>query len=399
MNAIFSGSAETVLLYHSLYRVKATSGGGGRPLPPWPRVGGSPATAPHRVEPEQLGPRATPPGPAATSTSTGRRARRWATSPSTSAPTRCEPAGGDAYPHHHGGLPVGPHGARPAVPARHGRPHRRRRRLRAHQHRAGPRPVQAAGPDPRLDLRHHVAPERGPEPSRCATTASTWCCEHLRAKSDIWVPDVDLYYPYDGFTIITLEWIENTGGAAWARATTSSPRNWDAEGNRIMIDGRIPVNTHGGNHSEGGTQGSGHIREAITQLRGEAGDRQGRGGEDRLPDARRLLLQRPGPRPPHRLTAAQQHAPAGAGARREELHEQSRGSTRRTGCDRHRCRSRASGGRSPSTTHERVHGWSSPRARRRRSVRSLTRSRPVVGRRSGSPSTSASARRSTGWSR
>ena len=44
--------------------------------------------------------------------------------------------------------------------------------------------------------------------------------------------------------------------------------------NRILINGRIPVNPHGGALSEGGTQGSGHIREAVHQLQGLAGDRQ-----------------------------------------------------------------------------------------------------------------------------
>jgi hypothetical protein len=34
------------------------------------------------------------------------------------------------------------------------------------------------------------------------------------------------------------------------------------------------LNPHGGNLSEGATQGSGHTRESVMQLRGEAGDRQ-----------------------------------------------------------------------------------------------------------------------------
>ena len=105
----------------------------------------------------------------------------------------------------------------------------------------------------------------------------------LREKSDIWIPDIDLYYPYDGFTIITLQWIENTGWCKPGEGQGFIEDNWDAEQNRILIDGRIPVNTHGGNHSEGGTQGSGHIREAITQLRGSAGERQ-------IPGARTAFL-------------------------------------------------------------------------------------------------------------
>jgi acetyl-CoA acetyltransferase len=96
----------------------------------------------------------------------------------------------------------------------------------------------------------------------------------LKAKSDIWIPNVDLYYPYDGFTIITLNWIENTGWCGPGEAGPFIEDNWDAENDRLLINGKIPMNTHGGNLSEGGTQGSGHAREAIVQLRGEAGDRQ-----------------------------------------------------------------------------------------------------------------------------
>jgi len=98
--------------------------------------------------------------------------------------------------------------------------------------------------------------------------------EALRAKSDLWLDDVDVYYPYDGFTIITLGWIENTGWCGPGEATKFIADNWDDDGARLMIDGRIPVNSHGGSLSEGGTRGTGHIREAVVQLRGEAGERQ-----------------------------------------------------------------------------------------------------------------------------
>ena len=40
------------------------------------------------------------------------------------------------------------------------------------------------------------------------------------------------------------------------------------------IGGRLPVNPHGGQLSHGRTHGMGLMHEAITQLRGEAGERQ-----------------------------------------------------------------------------------------------------------------------------
>ena len=51
-------------------------------------------------------------------------------------------------------------------------------------------------------------------------------------------------------------------------------QHWDKDQNRMLINGRIPVNSHGGSLSEGGTQGSGHLREAIHQLQRLAGTRQ-----------------------------------------------------------------------------------------------------------------------------
>jgi acetyl-CoA acetyltransferase len=105
----------------------------------------------------------------------------------------------------------------------------------------------------------------------------------LKAKSDFWIDDIDVYFPYDGFTIITLNWLENIGFCGRGEAGDFLAANWDAEKNRILINGRIPVNPHGGALSEGGSQGSGHIREAIHQLQGRAGVRQ-------VANARRTLV-------------------------------------------------------------------------------------------------------------
>jgi acetyl-CoA acetyltransferase len=108
----------------------------------------------------------------------------------------------------------------------------------------------------------------------------------LRAKSDFWIDDVDLYLPYDGFSIITLNWFENAGWCGPGEASDFIQDHWvpneDGTG-RILIKGRVPVNPHGGSLSEGGTQGSGHLREAVHQLQGVAADRQ-------IEDAERALL-------------------------------------------------------------------------------------------------------------
>jgi acetyl-CoA acetyltransferase len=96
----------------------------------------------------------------------------------------------------------------------------------------------------------------------------------LKAKADFWVDDMDIFFPYDGFSFITLSWIENTGLCGPGEAGDYLRQNWDAENNRILLRGKVPVNPHGGALSEGGSQGSGHVREAVHQLQGLAGDRQ-----------------------------------------------------------------------------------------------------------------------------
>jgi acetyl-CoA acetyltransferase len=98
--------------------------------------------------------------------------------------------------------------------------------------------------------------------------------ESLRAKSDFWIDDIDLFFPYDGFSIITVSWFENVGWCGPGEARAFFGDNWDHARQRLLVRGRIPVNTHGGGLSEGATQGSGHTREAVHQLQGLAGERQ-----------------------------------------------------------------------------------------------------------------------------
>jgi acetyl-CoA acetyltransferase len=106
--------------------------------------------------------------------------------------------------------------------------------------------------------------------------------ERLKTMTEIWLDDIDVFLPYDGFSIITLGWIENAGWCAPGKAGRFLEEHWDDESNRVLIDGRIPMNPHGGSLSEGATRGSGHLREGVVQLRGDAGERQ-------VPNARTAL--------------------------------------------------------------------------------------------------------------
>ncbi|MBV9855441.1 MAG: hypothetical protein JOY82_13150 [Streptosporangiaceae bacterium] len=109
--------------------------------------------------------------------------------------------------------------------------------------------------------------------------------EALKAKSDFWIDDIDVLLAYDGFSVITLNWLENVGFCGPGEAGSFIADNWVANEDgtgRIMIKGRVPVNTHGGSLSEGGTQGTGHLREAVHQLQGLAAGRQIEGAERAL---------------------------------------------------------------------------------------------------------------------
>ncbi|MET0894617.1 MAG: thiolase family protein [Acidimicrobiia bacterium] len=107
------------------------------------------------------------------------------------------------------------------------------------------------------------------------------CVKNLWERTDLSIDDIDLFQPYDGFSPMSLSWLEvfycglGEGGAFMAD-------NWNKEKNRLEIGGRVLMNTHGGSLSDGASQGAGHTREAILQLRGEAGARQVEGVERAL---------------------------------------------------------------------------------------------------------------------
>ena len=92
---------------------------------------------------------------------------------------------------------------------------------------------------------------------------------HLWTRTDLRPADVDLALLYDGFTFNAVSWLEALGFCGIGEA-----QDWLDQGRRIALDGELPVNPHGGQLSEGRTHGFGFLYEAVTQLRGDAGDRQ-----------------------------------------------------------------------------------------------------------------------------
>lgn len=91
----------------------------------------------------------------------------------------------------------------------------------------------------------------------------------LWTRTDLTPADVDVAQLYDGFSFLTMVWLEALGFCAKGG---SGP--FVEGGKRIALDGELPLNTGGGQLSAGRLHGFGHIHEACLQLRGEGGDRQ-----------------------------------------------------------------------------------------------------------------------------
>ena len=104
--------------------------------------------------------------------------------------------------------------------------------------------------------------------------ATRRCADRLWSRASVTAKDVDVALLYDGFTHITISWIEALGFCGIGEAG-----GWLDQGRRIGPGGELPLNTHGGQLAEGRLHGLRHLVEAVFQLRGECGQRQ-------VPDAR-----------------------------------------------------------------------------------------------------------------
>ncbi|HEY4408299.1 MAG TPA: thiolase family protein [Acidimicrobiia bacterium] len=105
------------------------------------------------------------------------------------------------------------------------------------------------------------------------TMASHWAADELWRGTDLGPADVDVAQLYDGFSFMTLGWLEDLG---FVKKGEAGP--WFAEG-RGRLGGALAVCTDGGHLGGGRLHGFGKLAEAVLQLRGECGDRQVPGAE------------------------------------------------------------------------------------------------------------------------
>jgi acetyl-CoA acetyltransferase len=102
-----------------------------------------------------------------------------------------------------------------------------------------------------------------------STMANRDAGAQLWTRTDLRPSDVQIAELYDGFSFLTMSWLEALGLCGVGE---SGP--FVEGGTRIARDGELPLNTHGGQLSGGRLHGYGFLHEACVQLWGEAGDRQ-----------------------------------------------------------------------------------------------------------------------------
>jgi acetyl-CoA acetyltransferase len=96
-----------------------------------------------------------------------------------------------------------------------------------------------------------------------ATGADLW------KHTDYRPADVDTVQLYDGFSFLALTWLEALGFCE-----VGEGGRFIEGGQRIALDGELPLNTGGGQIGAGRLHGFGFAHEAVLQLRGQGGDRQ-----------------------------------------------------------------------------------------------------------------------------
>jgi acetyl-CoA acetyltransferase len=101
-----------------------------------------------------------------------------------------------------------------------------------------------------------------------AQTAPWYCGEQLWSRTDLGPADVDVAELYDGFTVITFQWLEGLGFCGAGEAA-----DFIKEGH-TRLGGSLPLNTDGGACNVGRRHGANFCIESTRQLRGECDERQ-----------------------------------------------------------------------------------------------------------------------------
>ena len=101
------------------------------------------------------------------------------------------------------------------------------------------------------------------------TMAARDAAASMWERTDLTPTDVDTAQLYDGFSVLTIVWLEALG---FCGRGESGP--FIEGGANIARDGLLPLNTAGGQLSGGRLHGFSLIHEACVQLRGEGGERQ-----------------------------------------------------------------------------------------------------------------------------
>jgi acetyl-CoA acetyltransferase len=91
----------------------------------------------------------------------------------------------------------------------------------------------------------------------------------LWKRTDYTPADVDTAQLYDGFSFQAIAWLEALGFC-----DVGEGGRFIEGGNRIALDGELPLNTFGGQLGAGRLHGFGFAHEAVVQLRGAGGARQ-----------------------------------------------------------------------------------------------------------------------------
>ncbi len=102
-----------------------------------------------------------------------------------------------------------------------------------------------------------------------STMSNRFPGKQIWTRTELKPADVQMAQLYDGFSWITMSWLEALGLCGIGE---SGP--FIEGGQNIARDGKLPLNTHGGQLSAGRLHGYGFLHEGATQMWAQAGDRQ-----------------------------------------------------------------------------------------------------------------------------